>query len=604
MIEKMNLHYSFTNPASVHDEEALTALELAGRQGAKINEIIDSQNNLVETTPDRIAQEVHNHIEGGTFDNQIDRHTQKVVDAINHQTNEFTRNINDIDNRVDNLVGAVIPGSTSLDAEVIDLRLGADGKTYASAGEAVRSLSTPSVSLTIEAGNFSTDMPDLNYAKCGIYKLLFATGATNIPRNLPFDKWTGGIGTLIVSNPQAKGTEEYVSQTLITTKGVYYRFSAANFDNAGWYNLTDDGSDVMENHTPTIDAGNYASVLPDVNNINETCVYRMLFAEGSTNIPANLPFTQWEGVTATLLNFKGDRDETIYYNTQLLITTKNIYYRYAGEGYTYWINLSMVIRNSVLNPALTVRAGGSILSTLKNAYANGHKKIIVEAGIYDVIADYKNVYGEAFFDLYSNYEGADQFLRGLWVENMEIVFSPGAKVVCHYTGDNTNVVDYFSPFACGNNAIIDGLVLDSSRCRYGIHPDFNHGSDVSTMVIRNCDIKHVKNTSSEQAIGAGFGEHVEWLIENTVFHSTQYCPVVRVHNHVSGDACSRLTVRNCYIDGAGYFLFNSYSTSEKLSQVIVSGCSYASEPVTGHELTNTTPVNIKLYKFANEKRGS
>ena len=40
MIEKMSPHYAFENPASTYDEEAMTALELAGRQGAKINELI------------------------------------------------------------------------------------------------------------------------------------------------------------------------------------------------------------------------------------------------------------------------------------------------------------------------------------------------------------------------------------------------------------------------------------------------------------------------------------------------------------------------------------------------------------------------------------
>ena len=55
MIDKLDLHYAFTNPASIHDEEALTALELAGRQGAKINEVVNSQNQLVADTDNKIA---------------------------------------------------------------------------------------------------------------------------------------------------------------------------------------------------------------------------------------------------------------------------------------------------------------------------------------------------------------------------------------------------------------------------------------------------------------------------------------------------------------------------------------------------------------------
>lgn len=44
-IEPIN-HYSLTNPASVYDEEALTALELAARTAGKVNEVIGDNNNF------------------------------------------------------------------------------------------------------------------------------------------------------------------------------------------------------------------------------------------------------------------------------------------------------------------------------------------------------------------------------------------------------------------------------------------------------------------------------------------------------------------------------------------------------------------------------
>ena len=139
MIEKMNLHYSFTNPASVYDEEALTALELAGRQGAKINEVITDQNNLRTETenrlsaqdadiknqkenviPSTISNEVLNHINNGTFDTAI---------------NEYAGNL---ENRLDNLLGSVTQGSTSMDAEIIDARTGVDGMQFSNLGAAIR----------------------------------------------------------------------------------------------------------------------------------------------------------------------------------------------------------------------------------------------------------------------------------------------------------------------------------------------------------------------------------------------------------------------------------------------------------------------------------
>lgn len=56
MIKKMNEHYSFTTPASVHDEEALTALELAGRTAAKVNEVVDGVNNANKKADDTLTE--------------------------------------------------------------------------------------------------------------------------------------------------------------------------------------------------------------------------------------------------------------------------------------------------------------------------------------------------------------------------------------------------------------------------------------------------------------------------------------------------------------------------------------------------------------------
>lgn len=50
-------HYSFTTPASQYDEEALTALELAGRTAAKVNECVDAFNNHETKTDAHLKQQ-------------------------------------------------------------------------------------------------------------------------------------------------------------------------------------------------------------------------------------------------------------------------------------------------------------------------------------------------------------------------------------------------------------------------------------------------------------------------------------------------------------------------------------------------------------------
>lgn len=88
-IKPLPHHYAMENIPSVYDEEAMTALELAGRTTAKINEVIKDQNDLRTTTTEHLAQQdeslpgmvettVQNHIDGGTFDRQLNAHMDNV----------------------------------------------------------------------------------------------------------------------------------------------------------------------------------------------------------------------------------------------------------------------------------------------------------------------------------------------------------------------------------------------------------------------------------------------------------------------------------------------------------------------------------------------
>ena len=135
-LNPLNHHYAMENPASVYDEEALTALQLAGRTTAKVNETVAAFNQLKADTNEHLEEQDKNISQ--RMQAQDDRLTVMFTDTMPKQvTREFEKNLNngtfeamvdsyagDLEGRVDTLLGTVVEGSTTMDAEVIDARMG------------------------------------------------------------------------------------------------------------------------------------------------------------------------------------------------------------------------------------------------------------------------------------------------------------------------------------------------------------------------------------------------------------------------------------------------------------------------------------------------
>lgn len=151
-LNPLNHHYAMENPASVYDEEAMTALELAGRTTAKVNETVQAFNELEAQTNEHLENQDQ------TIDNRMNTQDQNITNIRTKtvpaevkaeceriiSAGEFDAAINlyldNLNSRVDNILGAVTEGSTTLDAEVIDIRTSADGKSHENAGNAIRAM--------------------------------------------------------------------------------------------------------------------------------------------------------------------------------------------------------------------------------------------------------------------------------------------------------------------------------------------------------------------------------------------------------------------------------------------------------------------------------
>lgn len=652
-IEKIPAHpWAVQNNPTVYDEEALTVLELVGRSEGKVNECVEAFNELDANTGKTLASQ----------DKRISDHVTQIADMWARQLENlpmqiklgvwslgdegfFSRIINEyagnLQAQVSALQSGISEGGTTMDAEIIAARVGPYNTVYSNVGENIR-----------ETGKYIDE--NLHFIREGIARV-FAEDSANpyILTRVPLveGRWTtNGIVTDVaatVSCPTLFASSEMGEYIFDDTKVklTFHKFENGSYIQGGdfrtkspvtatsssWVGPTIqhgitlrsvDGSNlepfntelyrkipltngllstVLKGEKPAVDSANYTTSLPDLNALSGPAVKKLLFGKGDTSIPANLPFTEWPGGVALLM--AGVPQKNGGYQTQVLFAVNGVFFRYSGTPGDFgpWVNLSRIASADSAN-ALYVTAGESILAGVKKAYAEGYPKVIVEAGEYNLLAEYEALYGANYFPNYKGYSTGDPFARGLWLENIELVFAPGAVVKANYAGSNQSVKDYFAPIACGNNVVIDGLHLEATNMRYGIHPDFNTGAERSTLVIKNCDLSHVKGTVCK-AIGAGFGIHTDIIVENTIFRShTSEC-VFSIHNNAASNACSRMTVRNCYVVGPGYFQFNSYGGSTAETPVIVSGCSYATEPVNGKE-SGASANNVKMYKFANEKRYS
>ena len=301
------------------------------------------------------------------------------------------------------------------------------------------------------------------------------------------------------------------------------------------------------------------------------------------------------------------------------VGNNNSYIQIPDNPAVYYMRVS--VSNFPENPTIKLVGKGErvyhitpsegILAGVKAARDTMANIIVVDAGSYDLIAEYKAEYGEGYFTNYAeSYNGRvnGSWDYGVWLDNVIMRFSPGAIVTAEYDGANANVVSDFSAFAMGYNVEIDGLNLECKNLRYGIHPDFWTSFDgydkTPYLTIKNCTLHNYReNDSSENqnaAIGAGFPMYGNWLIENCYIKSDTAKRVIRMHNNAAAGAKSKLVIRGCVIKGNGYIEVNSYGASEEVSEVFVYGCKMSGPARSVIEGSSSVYENVKVYSFAND----
>lgn len=267
-----------------------------------------------------------------------------------------------------------------------------------------------------------------------------------------------------------------------------------------------------------------------------------------------------------------------------------------------------------------VYSGESLLLGVRKAYAIQNKMrgcsitVHVHPGTYDIIAEYKSCFGEDYF---TSYKGDDDgvmyndckngnFDYGLWLDNITLICDSGVRVVANYTGKNVWVSRYFSAFAVGSHARVEGLNVEADNLRYAIHPDFHTDPKNEELVFINCVFSNGSAHRQYQSFGCGLGVHTKLLIEDCVFRTpdsdSEDSIAILIHNNINKGAQSEVTVTNCAFEGKGYARIAYYGDSKLETTVVFSGCTWTNAPQLEQASEEYDNENIRLiFKAARNK---
>ena len=213
-------------------------------------------------------------------------------------------------------------------------------------------------------------------------------------------------------------------------------------------------------------------------------------------------------------------------------------------------------------------------------------------------------------ELGSDYVNSVSFnQRGIVLKNrIKIVFSSKSKVICDYSGDNTTIMNWLSPFNAGEHGfILENLNIYSHNVRYSMHDERDSDGDFYINRYINCHFfNYNENGGFRQCIGGGLGKNGYIVIENCIFENPKASnnSLVSYHNTANvggGSAKSNIEVSNCYVKGTGTLRFSWYGTSTDITIVKATGNNLGSAIQFVAETSDGTSPNenVELYEWNN-----